>query len=192
MIINNMRKFFITLTALLMATLSVQAQKEIPANIRMTATELEDNNAAYSIFTYKDEDGTFGYYLSLGGSGEFFSVSKNDATTFSISDARETCLWLGATTDEAFAMLDSLQAMYELDEGTVKEFKSRTTNGAERLTDQSITTCIVKKKMIGGKKLLFTFTSGKSECGVYLTKGLIKQLRFGLKTDIKLHPKMHQ
>ena len=188
----QMKRIFIMVVAALMATLSAQAQKDIPANMRIEVSEVESDNAAYTIFTYKDDDGTFGYYLSLGGSAEIFSISYNDVSDFSIADARETCILLGATAADAFAMLDSLQEMCNKEAGTVREFPGRTTAGAEQLTTPNTTRCEVKKRLIGSNRLLFTFTSGKRQCGIYLTKGVIKQLRFGLKTDMKLHPKMHR
>ena len=91
-----MKRFLLVLAAI-MATLSPQAQqKEIPANIRLEVAEAEQDNAQYSIFIYKDDDGTFGYYLGLGGSGGVFAITENDNVSFSIQDVRETCIWLGA------------------------------------------------------------------------------------------------
>ena len=190
--ITNMKHLLLAVAAII-ATFSLQAQqKEIPANIRMEVAEVEKDNAKYEIFTYKDDDGTFGYYLSLGGASQIFSISKNGVTDFSIEDARETCLWLGATSAEALATLDTIFALYDREAGTVVQFQGRTTAGADRLTDPNTTTCTVQKRLLGGKRLVFTFTSGRRECGVYLNKGIVKQLRFGLKTDIKLHPKQHR
>lgn len=181
----------LALAAMMVAASGIQAQKTFPVGMRMEVAESGRDNAQYTLFTYMDSDSTFGYYLSLGGSNEIFSMSGGN-TNFSIADARETCLWLGATADEAFAMLDSLLSLYNKEVGTTTEFESRTTAGAERLTDRTITTCVVDKKLLGGKRLLFTFTSGRLQCGVYLPKSVIKELRFGLKTNRKLNPKMHR
>ena len=186
-------KRFLLAVAAIMATMGLQAQqKEIPANIRLEVAEAEVDNAHYSIFIYKDGDGTVGYYLGLGGSRGIFALTENDNVTFSIQDVRETCIWLGATTEEVFASIDTLLALYDREPGTVVEFRGRTTTGAERLADPNSTTCEVKKKLLGGKRLLFSFTSGRYQCGVYLTKGTVKQLRFGLKANIKLNPKLHR
>ena len=188
-----MKKYILLAVTAIMATWSLQAQqKEIPANIRLEVAEASNDNAEYSIFIYKDDDGTIGYYLCLGGSGGGFAIESNNSTTFSVQDIRETCLWLGATTEEVFASIDTLLALYDKEPGTTREFRGRTTNGAERLTDQNSTRCEVKKKLLGGKRLLFSYTSGKYQCGVYLSKGIVKQLRFGLKTNIKLDPKLHR
>lgn len=187
-----MKRFLLVLAAI-MATLSLQAQqKEIPANIRLEVAEAEQDNAQYSIFIYKDDDGTVGYYLGLGGSNGVFAITKNDNVTFSIQDVRETCIWLGATTEEVFASIETLLALYDKEAGTVVEFRGRTTNGADRLANPNSTTCEVKKRLLGGKRLLFIFTSGRYQCGVYLTKGVVKQLRFGLKASMKLDPKLHR
>lgn len=187
-----MKKILFLLAFSLVATLGLHAQKDFPANVRIDVSEVTNNNAKYSIFLYKDDDGTVGYYMSLGGASEIFSISIKGAGNFAIEDVRETCLWLGATTDEAFASLDSLLALYEMEAGTVKEFQGRSALGFDRLQESNITTCQVKKKLLGGKRLLFTFTSGSVDCGVYLNKGIVKQLRFGLKTNIKINPKYHR
>ncbi|MBR5092280.1 MAG: hypothetical protein IKX32_02260 [Bacteroidales bacterium] len=181
----------LALAAMMVAASGIQAQKTFPAGIRMEVAESGRDNAQYTIFTYMDSDSTFGYYLSLGGTSEIFSMSGGN-TNFSIADTRETCLWLGSTADEAFAMLDTLLSLYDKEVGTMVEFESRTTGGAEGLTDRTVTPCVVEKKLLGGKRLLFTFTSGRRQCGVYLTKSVIKELRFGLKTSRKLNPKLHR
>ena len=170
---------------------NVRAQKDSPVGMRMEISESGRDNCSYSLFTYKDEDGTFGYYLSLGGGNLMLSITS-DNSEFSISDFRETCLWLGATADEAFAMLDTLLALYDKEVGTVKEFRGRTTAGADYLTDVNSNTCIVKKKLLGGRRLQFSFVSGRYTCEIYLPKSVVKELRFGLKTHIKLHPKQHR
>ena len=174
------------------ATMSVQAQKEIPANLRVEVAEAEKDDANYSIFIYKDADGPRGYYLSLGGTSQLFSISIGGFTDFSVEDVFETCLWLGATTDEAFAALDTLLAMYDMDAGTVREFQGRTSTRTGRLAEQNVARCEVVKRLVGGKRLLFSFASGRYQCGVYLTKGVVKQLRFGLKSNMKLNPKLHR
>ena len=90
------------------------------------------------------------------------------------------------------AALDTILAMYDMEVGTVREFQGRTTTGAGRLAEQNVAKCEVMKRLIGGNRLLFSFASGKYQCGVYLTKGVVKQLRFGLKTNMKLNPKLHR
>ena len=187
-----MKKIFFLLVFSVASTLGLHAQKDFPANIRIDVSEVTKDNAKYSIFLYKDDDGTVGYYMSLGGASEIFAISIKGAGTFSIEDTRETCLWLGATSEETFASLDSLLAMYDMEVGTVREFQGRSALGFDQLLEQNITTCEVQKKLLGGKRLLFTFASGDNDCGVYLNKGIVKQLRFGLKANIKINPRYHR
>lgn len=187
-----MKKIILLVAFTIVATIGAQAQKDIPANLRVEVAEAEKDNAEYSIFIYKDNDESTGYYMSLGGKSQLFSMSFNGGNEFSIADVFETCLWLGSTTDEVFASLDNLLAMYDMEAGTMKEFQGRSTSGAERLAEPNVVTCMVQKRLIGGKRLLFSFNSGKYQCGVYLTKGVVKQLRFGLKANMKLNPKLHR
>ncbi len=187
-----MKKILLLVALLMTATIGVQAQKDIPANLRVEVAEAEKDDADYSIFIYKDDNGTQGYYMSLGGTSQLFSISIGGFNDLSIEDVFETCLWLGNTTDEVFAALDTILAMYDMEVGTVREFQGRTTTGAGRLAEQNVAKCEVMKRLIGGNRLLFSFVSGKYQCGVYLTKGVVKQLRFGLKTNMKLNPKLHR
>lgn len=187
-----MKKILLLVALLMTATMGVQAQKDIPANLRVEVAEAEKDDADYSIFIYKDDDGTRGYYMSLGGTRQIFSISVNGVTDFSIADVFETCIWLGTTSDEAFATIDTLLSLFDMEAGTERVFEGRTTNGAGLLTDPNIANCKVMKRLIGGKRLLFEFASGKYQCGVYLTKGVVKNLRFGLKTNMKLNPKLHR
>ena len=186
-----MKKTLFCLIALLCTAGGIQAQKGIPSGMRMEITTSERDNAQYSLFTYRDDDSTFGYYLGLGRTSGEFAIGSGK-TSFTIADVRETCLWLGATADDAFAMLDTILSLYGTEAGTTMEFASRATGGAERLADRTVTTCVVEKKLLGGKRLLFTFASGKRQRAVHLDKSVVKELRFGLKTDLKLHPKQHR
>ena len=61
-----MKKILLLVALLLTATMGVQAQKDIPANLRVEVAEAEKDDADYSIFIYKDDNGTQGYYMSLG------------------------------------------------------------------------------------------------------------------------------
>ena len=101
-------------------------------------------------------------------------------------------IWLGATFDEANATLDNILDLFDKDLGTSVEFKGRTTNGGGHLGEQNISTCVVDKKPLGGKRLKFFFTSGKHETHAYLNKAVVKELRSGMKVDKKLHPKKHR
>ena len=57
-------KRIIAITALACVLTSAWAQ-DYPAGLRREVVEIEQNEDTYSLFSYKDEDGTFGYYLGL-------------------------------------------------------------------------------------------------------------------------------
>ena len=59
-----MKKVFLMAVIAIMTTVNVQAQN-LPKGLRMEVAEAEGDKSEYSIFTYKDDDETFGYYLSL-------------------------------------------------------------------------------------------------------------------------------
>ena len=60
-----MKKIFLMAIAAMMAMADIQAQN-IPVGMRMEIAESEQDHAEYTIFSYKDDENTFGYYLSLG------------------------------------------------------------------------------------------------------------------------------
>ena len=172
---------------------SAHAQK-MPAGMRIEVAESEGNNSEYSIFTYKDKDDeeSFGYYLSLGRVTNLLSIIRDDITDATFEDIRETCVWLGSTYDEAMFTLDNILDIFDDEEGTVAEFKGRAVTKGERLGEPTTSTCTVQKKMLGGKRLLFVFVCGKRQAETYVTKAVVKELRAGMKIDKKLHPKQHR
>ena len=176
----------IAVFALTLNSFSASA-KDIPAGMRMEIVSAEENDNVFEIFTYKDEDGTIGYYLGLGR--EFRILDYLDieipGTSFSLVD--EVCLCLGATSDEAMASLESLMSIFDKDVNTVAEFPARMSTGAERLGDPTTVKCIVKKKFLRGKYLQFNFVSGKHSAEADLFKSTVKELKMGLKIDKKLH-----
>lgn len=187
-----MKKYLLIGIALVMAIVDVQAQKKQPANIRMEIIDLETDNSEYSIFTYKDNDDTFGYYLSLGKVTKGLGAIRSDIIDMSFDSIKETCISLGSTYDEALATIDTILALFDQDFETTKEFQGRASTGSERLGEPNTTTCIVKKKPLGGKRLLFLFTCGNKQAEAYLSKSALKDLRTNLKLDKKLHPKHYQ
>ena len=182
----------VALFALVCHIPSAWAQNQ-PAGIRMEVAEAETDKGDFSIFTYKDEDGTFGYYLSLGRVTKLLGAIRDDITDMSFDDIRETTICLGATYDEALSTLNSIIDLFDKDVDTTAEFQGRATTGADRLGEPSTTNCIVDKKpVVGGKRLLFVFTSGNRQSKTYVSKTVLKELRTGLKIDKKLHPKQHR
>ena len=96
-----MRKLW---TMLLLSTLTmsaVYAQKSHPVGVRMEVAEAETERGEYSIFTYKDADDTFGYYLGVSRSTD--TLGTDNVLGFDMSGFREIAIWLGATSDEAMS-----------------------------------------------------------------------------------------
>ncbi len=182
-----MKKFFITVLFAFIAICAF-AQKDIPAGMRMEVAEVEENNREYSIFTYKDEDGTLEYYLSLGRVFRLLEIAKDDVPDMSLSQIDEACICLGATAEEAFASIDSILELFNADLGTTKEFPSRLTTGADRLGAPSTATCIVVKRFLQGKRLSFTFIVKNHTGHTDLTKSAVKSLKGVFKFNQKLHP----
>ena len=186
-----MKKLILMAIAAIMATIDIQAQ-DIPVGMRMEVAESESDHAEYSIFSYKDDENTFGYYLSLGRVTHLLGLIRDDITDAAFDDIKEGCIFLGATSDEAFATLEAMLDLLDEDLETTREFQGRTATGSERLGASTTSTCVVKKKTLGGKRLQFLFTSGKRQAEVYITKGIIKELRNEFKMDKRLHPKQHR
>lgn len=183
-------KRILTIIALVIATLPAfaQKQKNTPAGMRMEIVEIEQDDNEYSIFTYKDDDGTFGYYLSLGHVYRLLEVTRNDETDFTLDHVNETCLWLGADAEEASATIETLLELFDAPLATIKEFPCRLSTGAERLGESSIASCSVVKRLLQGKRLCFMFQSGGHTVQADLTKSALKSLR----VSFNLHKKMHK
>ena len=116
-----MKKMILMAVAAIMVTMSAQAQKIVPG-MRMEIGDDERNRAEFSLFTYMDDDSTFGYYLSLGRATHLVQMFRDDITDLAINDVKETCLCLGSTYDEAYAMLGELLDLYDKDVETTLEF----------------------------------------------------------------------
>lgn len=166
----------------------MMSAQDIPAGMRMEVAELELDNNEYSIFQYKDPDGTTAYYLSLGNVFHILEFFRDDITDMAIDHFDEACLVIGNTQEEAIAFLDGLLELLNEKIGTTKEFKYRKTNGAERLTDTDVSTCTVTKRFLQSKRLSFQFVSGNRTVETDLKKSTIKNLRLSVRINKKLHP----
>lgn len=184
-----MKQLLLTLLATV-ATIVVTAQN-IPVGMRMEVAEVEQNKNEFTIFTYKDKDGTFGYYLGLGRNFNILKIFRDDITDTSFEHIDESCLWLGATSKEAFETIDNILDLYDENEGTTTEFEGRDATGSDRLGKPTTISCTVRRKIIGGKHLQFVFISGNHYAESYLSKSVLKQLRWGFKLDKKLHKSQH-
>ena len=186
-----MKKIILMAVLAMMTPLGIQAQKQ-PVGMRVEVCEAETEHGEYSIFTYQDTDeaDTFGYYLSLGRITDF--LGAEEILGLEIKNIHEVTIRLGGTTDEALATIASILALYDKDVDTTAEFQGRATTSAFKLGEPITTTCIVVKKVLGGKRLQFLFPEGKRQARAYLSKSILKELRTSFKFDIKLHPKQHR
>ena len=150
--------------------LSAWAQ-DFPAGMRKEIVEIEQDDHEYSLFSYKDADGTFGYYLSLGRVFPILEAEIFGGQT-TISHMDETCLCLGATTEEA--------------PGTTAAFQCRRSSGGERLSVPDQANCVVVKRFLQGKRLNFQFVSGGHTADVDLTRSTLKSLRWNINLGKKL------
>ena len=161
--------------------------KDNSTGMRMEIVEAEQDDNEFALFTYKDEDGTMGYYLGLGRELRISDLFDVQILGGSLSHIDEVCLSLGKTSDEALEMINTLISLYDKDTGTLIELPARLSTGADRLGDPTTINCIVKKKLLGGKFLQFHFTSGKHSAETNLSKSTLKFLRKGLELHIKRH-----
>lgn len=180
-----MKRVFLSL-AIAFTTLFAYAQNQ-PAGIRMELTEVDDNDNEFSIFTYKDEDDTFGYYLSVSYSFNILEIfTDNSDSSFGHID--ETCLWLGANADDARATLAKLMLLLDEPAGTITQLPCRLSTSADRLGVPGTVTVVVVKRFLQGKRLNFQFVSGSHTADADLTRGALKSLISGLNLALKLHP----
>ena len=99
-------------------------------------------------------------------------------TSFSHID--ETCLCLGATKEEALAIIESMLTLLEEAPGTTAAFQCRRSSGGERLSVPDQANCVVVKRFLQGKRLCFQFVSGGHTADVDLTRSTLKTLRWNL------------
>lgn len=182
-----MKKTILFLALVFIVAFSNAQNTDIPAGMRMEVTEVEENNNQYTIFTYKDDDGTFGYYLSLGRVYRLLEVTYDDRSSATLDHVDETCLWLGTTADEAYASLEHLLNLLDEELGTTVEMPCRQTYGLSPLTDTSTATCIVVKRFLQRKRLCFHFTVGRRTAEADLTRSAIKSLRWSFRVAQKLN-----
>ena len=184
-----MKKLLTMLLLSVMTLTTANAQKQ-PAGMRVEVAEAETDNGEYSIFTYKDEDDSFGYYLSLGRVTDF--LGADEILGMEVKNLHEVTIRLGGTTDEALATIATILDLYDKDVDTMVEFQGRAATSGFKLGEPVTTICTVVKKTLGGKRLQFLFPEGKRQGRAYLSKSTLKELRMNFKFDIKLHPKQHR
>ena len=78
------------------------------------------------------------------------------------------------------------------DVNTAVEFNGRASTNSFKLGETVTATCVVGKKLLGGKRLEFLFPVGKYQAVCYVPKSVLKDLRTNFKIDVKLHPSQHR
>jgi len=177
--------------AFTMNSSSAIAQKKARTGQRMEICSADENKNVFSIFTYLDEDGTEGFYLSLGRESQPLKDIFDSGTLLGdMTNIRETCIWLGDDYDGTLEALEDLLDDIDDDIDSVKEYKGRELIGSgEKLGEPTTSIGTVKKRTLGGKRLVFAFTSGNKTVESSLTKSVVKELRAELKIYRKLHKK---
>ena len=182
-----MRRFLVSLAAVFIA-LSAYAQ-DIPAGMRMECASVEEDDNVFTIFSYKDNDGTFGYYLGIGREVDLLEIFRDDDLSgVSLGHMDEVCLPMGETIAEAVVFLNSLKELREKDPGTTVVFPCRLTAGAEQLSVPGTATAVVVDRWFQAQRICFHFQSGRHSAEVDLTRSTIKSLQalFGLYRN--MHP----
>ena len=181
-----MKRILTTLVLAFAAVFAFAQDRDIPAGMRMEITSIEDDDDQFSLFTYKDEDGTFGYYLSLGHEFNLLEIFESDLFS-SLSHMDEVCLYLGDSPEAVLNTLDGYLAMLDEETGTTFEIPCRLTNGAEKLTERSTATGIVVKRFLQRKRLCLNFTIGDRSAEADMTKSGIKSIRWNFELARKLN-----
>ena len=191
----NKKIFFRMMVTVLLSTMvfgTINAQTKQPVGMRMEVAEAETDHGDYSVFTYKDtnDDDSFGYYMSVARTNK--ALEGDEILGMEVLNIKEFAIWLGDNSDDALSTLDSILDLFSKDLDTSTEFRGRAVTGSGQLGEPTTTTCSVRKKPLGGKRLMFVFTSGNHKAHTYLSKTIVKELRMELKMDKKLHPKQHR
>ena len=160
------------ISSLVLVIASVVALAQTPA-ARVEVASAEDDGNLFTVFTFKDADGTQGYYLGLG--------TPNDipGTVIVFDDVAETCIFLGETLAEAAKTMDDILALYGQGAGTTASFTARMGVGPMVL-EKGIATAVVKNRFLAGKRLSFFYTSSRYTTETYLRKAAAKKLAAAL------------
>ena len=159
-----------------LACLGATAQNR-PVEIRDDVAEAEFNGNDYTIFSYTMKDGSFGYYLGLGG---YVNIP---GTPLAVDGITETCIFLGTTAAEALATLDTIVACFDMESGATRDFPAMLAIGRP-LKNDGIAVCSVQK-LIFSKSLCFRFVNGDYKTESYITKSTVKSLRTSFKFNMR-------
>ena len=164
------------INALALACVLISAcSRNLSPGERKAIALMEQDDKEYSLFAYKDEDGSFGYYLSFG---DMFPTPISEAfSRHSSSLPDETCLVLGANRDEVLATVESLLAQLEQEPGTTGSFPCRLATESGRLSGLDTVNYVVVKSFPSVKILRFQLVCGERTAEANLTGYLLKGIR---------------
>lgn len=168
-----MKRILTIVAALVLSALSF-AQN---AGSRTDLTSVKSDDKVYELFTYKDADGMFGYYLCLGAP---------DRRSGTASESK-ACVYLGANPTEAQRTLDAFVALLESPAGISQEFVFRLASGSV-LSATRPSPVAVEILTMGAKRLNFIYDDSASRTDTYMRKNAAKDVSQCLKDYLKQHP----
>lgn len=175
-----MKRIFVFVALIFVSSLMF-AQK-FQVGVRDEIVSIEENENEYAIFGYMDEEGTKGYYLGLGRP----DVIPGSIIAFDVFN--ETCIYLGATLEEALGTMGSIVDLFSGRMGSNKVFEARLGVG-ELLKDKGQAIGTLERRIIAGKHISFAFKTPSFLTESFLNKITAKSLLTGLKAYMKIHPK---
>ena len=149
---------------------------------RLECVEVERNDKHFEVFQYRVADSLQGYFLGLD------TPDRIPGSLITFDMFTEVCLYLGATLDEAQAVLEEIYLFFDEEVGVSRVFTARMALGTD-LMDASTSTCTVQKRLLGVHRLCFAFEHSGYTTENYLRKGDIRSIITNLKIYRKLHPK---
>lgn len=143
-----MKRIFLIIALVVVAACSMAQDNRVC--VRDEIAEAGADDKEYTIFTYTWKDGTFGYYLGLGG------TDRIPGSPIVYDRVTETCIYLGATATEALATMDTIIECFKMERGVTREFPAAMAVGRP-LMHRGTATCRVQNQLFG-KRLIFRFT----------------------------------
>lgn len=148
-----------------------------PVGMRIECAEASENDNEFSLFSYRDPDGTFGYYLSVGAVFHILEVFRDESSDVSFDHVDEVCVRLGGSRAEVSETLGRMLSWYDADLGTVFPMEARQSHSGGALGAPVTADCILVKRILHGKRLCFNFVSGSHTARVDLSKSCVKTLK---------------
>ena len=149
---------------------------------RLECVEVERNDKHFEVFNYREADTSAGYYLGLD------APDRIPGSLITFDMFTETCIYLGATLEEASATLEAILALFDEEVGYTQVFPARMALGSD-LKDISTSTCQVQKRLLGGHRLCFSFSHTSYVTESFVRQGDIRSIITNLNIYKKLHPK---